>query len=282
LNGIQKVIMPDDTCDTVEFKSMQKMLKAPFVIYADLESYTTKLYGPLNKDARTHNYELHEPSGFAYKVVCSESSIHSFEPVVYRGENVIQELLTRLREEYARIHAILKDVKPMKLTEEEKASFKAAQVCYLCRKPVDTLEKVRDHCHLTGRYRGCAHQNCNLQYQFSADKKNDAFYVPVIFHNLRGYDGKIILKQYRKEATGFCEKLSAIPNSSEKFLSFSIGSLRFIDSLQFMNASLEKLASNLQPDDFVHTRRHFPADKVDLVLRKGVFPYEYWDSPDKG
>jgi hypothetical protein len=129
---------------------VQKMLKAPFVIYADLESYTTKLYGPLNKDARTHNYELHEPSGFAYQVVCSESSIHSFEPVVYRGENVIQELLTRLREEYARIHAILKDVKPMKLTEEEKASFKAAQVCYLCRKPVDTLEKVRDHCHLTG------------------------------------------------------------------------------------------------------------------------------------
>jgi hypothetical protein len=282
LNGIQKVIMPDDTCDTVEFKSMQKMLKAPFVIYADLESYTTKLYGPLNKDARTHNYELHEPSGFAYKVVCSESSIHSFEPVVYRGENVIQELLTRLREEYDRIHAILKDVKPMKLTEEEKASFKAAQVCYLCRKPVDTLEKVRDHCHITGRYRGCAHQNCNLQYQFSADKRNDAFYVPVIFHNLRGYDGKIILKQYRKEAKGFCEKLSAIPNSSEKFLSFSIGSLRFIDSLQFMNASLEKLASNLQPGDFVHTRHHFPAEKVGLVLRKGVFPYEYWDSPARG
>jgi hypothetical protein len=94
----------------------------------------------------------------------------------------------------------------------------------------------------------------------------------VIFHNLRGYDGKIILKQYRKEATGFCEKLSAIPNSSEKFLSFSIGSLRFIDSLQFMNASLEKLASNLQPDDFLHTRHHFPADKVGSGAEEGRLP----------
>ena len=67
----------------------------------------------------------------------------------------------------------------------------------------------------------------------------------------------------------------------EKYVSFSINNLRFIDSFQFMAESLEKLASNLQIDDFVHTKRHSPADKVRLLLRKGVYPYEYVDGPDR-
>ena len=67
----------------------------------------------------------------------------------------------------------------------------------------------------------------------------------------------------------------------ERYLSFTIDNLRFIDSFQFMNASLDKLSSYLSPEDFVHTRLHTSADKVDLLTRKGVFCYDYWDGPEK-
>jgi hypothetical protein len=67
----------------------------------------------------------------------------------------------------------------------------------------------------------------------------------------------------------------------ERYLSFTIDNLRFIDSLQFLNTSLDKLAANLKSNDFVHTRRHSPADKVNMLLRKGVFCYDYWDGPER-
>lgn len=67
----------------------------------------------------------------------------------------------------------------------------------------------------------------------------------------------------------------------EKYISFSIGNLRFIDSYQFMSESLEKLVCNMQKQDFIHMATRFPPEKLDLMLRKGVFPYEYWDSPER-
>jgi hypothetical protein len=67
----------------------------------------------------------------------------------------------------------------------------------------------------------------------------------------------------------------------EKYLSFSINNLRFIDSLQFLNSSLEKLTNNLRNEDFKQTKSFWPSDKVHLLLRKGVYPYEYMDAPEK-
>ena len=67
----------------------------------------------------------------------------------------------------------------------------------------------------------------------------------------------------------------------ERYLSFTIDILRFIDSLQFMNESLEKLCKNLRPEDFVHTVRHSPPDKYEMLIRKGLFCYDYWDGPQK-
>ena len=106
------------------------------------------------------------------------------------------------------------------------------------------------------------------------------FFIPVIFRNLRDYDAHFVLHGYRKTA-GAREKVNCKPTYMERFLSFTIDNLRFIDSLQFLNASLDSLVKNLEEDDFVHMRRHTPADKVHLLLRKGVFCYDYWDCPEK-
>ena len=89
--------------------------------------------------------------------------------------------------------------------------------------------KVRDHCHITGKYRGASHLGCNINLKMS--KK-----IPVIFHNLRGYDSHLIIKEVSK----FDVKVSVIPNGLEKYMASTINrNLIFIDSMQFMNSSLD-------------------------------------------
>ena len=81
-------------------------------------------------------------------------------------------------------------------------------------------------------------------------------------------------------------RIQCVPTSTENYISFSVGSLRFIDSMLFLNASLAELVSNSDPRSFHHLRKHFDehykeegaeAAEVDLVLRKGVYPYDYMD-----
>ena len=276
---MQKVKLPDDDHKWIEFKNIQKILPVPFVIYADLESFTAKLAHPKNESTSTHAYELHVPSGFAYIVVCSDHS-RVFEPVVYRGSNVIEEFLKKMQMESDNIYKILSQPLPIKMTASDQHNFKTAENCYLCGMAMG-VDKVRDHDHLTGKFRGASHSECNLQLRFRSDTRNHKFFIPVVFHNLRGYDGHFILKGYRKELFQKGANIDCIPNNMERYLSFTIDNLRFIDSLQFMNESLEKLSANLKPEDFIHTRRHNPNNKVHLLLRKGVFPYDYWDDVTK-
>lgn len=103
-------------------------------------------------------------------------------------------------------------------------------------------------------------------------------FIPVVFHNLKGFDSHLILQGMSHSGTS---DISVIPINAEKYVSFSVGSLRFIDSLQFLNASLDTLVSNLAKEGkskFSVLNALFPSDKVDLLLAKGVYPYEYMDS----
>ena len=122
------------------------------------------------------------------------------------------------------------------MTEEDVRNFKKATLCSICSKPfADWKDKVRDHCHRTGKYRGAAHNCCNINYYSNR-------FLPVVFHNLRGYDSHLIIKKAFEVVKGK-ERLEAIPNSGEKFMTFSVGNLEFIDSYQFMNGSLKKYKS---------------------------------------
>ena len=80
---------------------------------------------------------------------------------------------------------------PLKLTHAEQISFDKAEICHICKKEFLTdngVDKVRDHCHFTGQYRGAAHNSCNLQCR-------KPMILPVIFHNLQGYDAHLFIKQ---------------------------------------------------------------------------------------
>ena len=108
----------------------------------------------------------------------------------------------------------------------------------------------------------------------------DDFMTPVVFHNLRGYDGQIIIKQITKDFA--TEDIVVIPTTSEKFISYQIGNLRILDSLQFLSASFDTLVQTLIKDGtskFLNTERHYP--NSDLLFQKGTYPYEFMDVPEK-
>ena len=127
------------------------------------------------------------------------------------------------------------------MSEKGKHLFQQSNSCWICNKLIDNdEEKVRDHCHVTGKFRSAAHWDCYMNFQL---KKK----VPVIFHNLKDYDSHLIFNELDK----FDVKISVIPNGLEKYMAFFLNkNLVFIDSMQFMNSSLDKLVKNLSDEDF--------------------------------
>ena len=151
--------------------------------------------------------------------------------------------------------------------------------------------RVRDYCHIAGKYRGSAHQECNLKLKI----KPEDIKIPVIFHNLRirGYDSHFIMQTIGEIANKYKYKnkkkeekqmeINVIPNNMEKYMAFMLGNhLTFIDSFQFMSSSLDKLVGNLHNDAFKYTFSEIKSDrKLNLIKQKGVYPYDFMDCFEK-
>ena len=99
--------------------------------------------------------------------------------------------------------------------------------------------------------------------------------VPAIFHILRGYDSHLIFRELDKSDV----KFGAIPNGLEKCMAFFLTrNLVFIDSMKFMNSSLDKLVKNLSDEDFKYLVEEFGSENLELLKQKGGYPYEYMNS----
>ena len=329
-NESVKIEMPKKG-STIEFKNYVKKLKVPFVIYADFESYTERIpQGQQGKQPKpssfkgdehckqcgwtqgkqcehckqqelnttksyTEKYQKHTPSGFCYYIVY-RGGLYKL-PVVYTGPNAAKKFCKHLETETQDIYnKYFKNKVPLKMTKTDLDKFRQASVCHICEKTISD-DKVKDHCHLTGEYRGAAHQECNLKYK-------EPSFIPVVFHNLSGYDAHLFIKQLGVSSGD----INCIANTEEKYISFTkkilvdtIGDIdaktqkkitrevylnnRFIDSFKFMSLGLESLVKNLTNNGTdnsktVHTNARFQ-NNIMLCLRKGVYPYDYVDSPKR-
>ena len=283
----------------VSFKNHSNTVRHPFVIYADFECFTTPIESVTNDPNKAHTtkYQKHGPSGFCYYVKCSEEGVYDKEPVMYTKESEHDDVPKRfvecLENTFKEIVGLYDNPKSMIYGKEEKRAYGNATHCYVCQRGFITqegeLDKVRDHCHLTGRYRGAAHNKCNLAI------RNPKF-VPVVFHNLEGYDSHLFIKNL-----GVSEgEIRCIPKTDEKYISFTKsvvvgeyvngdgevrtrkGSLRFLDSFKFMSSGLAKLVNNLDKEKDIRVTNKFYKDRsLDLLLRKGVYPYDYMSGYDR-
>ena len=321
-------------------------MPVPFVIYADFEAITKKVQGweqseEMKKRSYTEAYQTHEDCGCGYKVICCYDDKYSKPIQSYRGENAVYKFMDKMLEEVEYCKAVIKKRfnKPLVLTDNDEMCFKLMDKCHIWNKEyTDKDVRVRDHCHITGKFRGSAHQECNLELRI----KPDDIKIPIIFHNLRGCDSHFIMQQIGKIAKNYAYKdmegkdqpltINAIPNNMEKYMAFMLGNhLTFIDSFQFMSSSLDKLVENVtkcgkcetcKPDSCIRrsvsdsgriiqhqtsypclecknckkvgkscvnpvynnlrcTSEEFKGDKLHLMSKKGVYPYDYMDSFEK-
>ena len=185
------------------------------------------------------------------------------------------------------------------LNEEEKESYENQQLCHICDKEFyinnnKEMSTGRDHCHYTGKYRDAAHTKCNLNYKIVKE-------IPVLFHNGSVYDYPLIIKYLARE---FESNFECLGENTEKYISFTVPfkkvindeeikyKIRISDSYRFMQDSLSNLVDNLSEpkinkiDNDVLIKRFYniyqlsdnDINQFKLLLRKGVYPYEYMDS----
>ena len=271
----------------LSFKNYYKKMRVPFVVYADFEAFTESIStcSPNDESSYTKQYQRHKPCSFSYYIKCFDDKLFKPQLKWYttkeRDENIGKIFVENLESDIAEIYRKFKFKKNMRITRKEEGDFQKALVCHICENQLRD-DKVRDHCHLTGRYRGAAHSQCNLNY------KLPKFY-PVIFHNLSGYDTHMFIKDLA-ETKG---EINCIAKTEEDYISFQKTivvdtfkkgeqeikvkrNIRFLDSFRFMPSSLAELASNLT--QHTNLSKYFKGKELELVKCKGVYPYDYMDS----
>ena len=290
VNGTQAIKMPAKDNNILKFNNFHKQLPVPFVIYSDFEAITEKIHGcqPNDDKSYTEAYQRHTDCGFGYKVVCCYDDKCTKPLQIYRGGKSVYKFVEAMLEEVKYCKKVMEKEfnKPLRMTKDDEEKFQKADKCHICEKKYNKTDvRVRDHCHITGKYRGSAHQDCNLNFRITDT-------IPVIFHNLRGYDSHFIMQEigeiakkhtYTNKKGEKCQmNINAIPNNMEKYMAFMLGNhLTFIDSFQFMSSSLDKLVSNLPKESLKYTSQKFKGEKLDLMSQKGVYPYDFMDSFDK-
>ncbi|UYV66866.1 hypothetical protein LAZ67_4003160 [Cordylochernes scorpioides] len=213
-------------------------------------------------------YSVHVPCSYCYIVVDPESNIVHKE--IYRGENPAEKFLLSLFSTVSKLKERLRNYPSVDMNEQQKIDFLNEQTCHICKKQLDIKTKVIDHCHWSGRYRGAAHKICNLNYH-----NNSKFRC--LLHGAKNYDNHFLIKALRHVPH---KHLTIIPMNMEKYSVILVDDVIFLDSFQFLSASLNTLSSNLPQDGFKVLSQCFPY-QTDLLRRKGVYPYEYMTDSSK-
>ena len=292
-NECVKINMPP-TGSFLEFKNFVHSEKAPFAIYADFESLIKPLdvCDPDPEKSYTKKWSKHKPISFCYYIKSFNESVYKSKLRIYikKEESDYDAMDTFINwlESDVREIANLEN-KDMIFTPENEKEFINALNCWICGEYMGN-DRVRDHCHFTGKFRGAACNSCNLKHK----RQNN---ISVFFHNLAGYDSHLFIKKLGTPEEK--ENIDCIPNNEEKYISFSktiiTGQYKnkqgetkdktfkiiFKDSMKFMSSSLGALVNNLPRDAFNNLLKYFTPEQAEILKQKGFYPYEYMDNVEK-
>ena len=292
-NECVKINMPP-TGSFLEFKNFVHSEKAPFAIYADFESLIKPLdvCDPDPKKSYTKKYQKHEPVSFVYYIKSFDESVYTSKLRSYiktreSDADAMDTFINWLESDVREIANL--ENKDMIFTPENEKEFINALTCWICGEYMGN-DRVRDHCHFTGKFRGAACNSCNLKLR----RQNN---ISVFFHNLTGYDSHLFIKKLGTPEEK--ENIDCIPNNEEKYISFSktiitgqyenkqgetkdkTFKIIFKDSLKFMSSSLGALVNNLPRDAFNNLLKYFTPKQAEILKQKGFYPYEYMDKVER-
>ena len=292
-NECVKINMPP-TGSFLEFKNFVHSEKTPFVIYADFESLIKPLdvCDPDPEKSYTKKYQKHEPVSFVYYIKSFNENVYTSKLRSYiktreQDADAMDTFINWLESDVREIANL--ENKDMIFTPENEKEFINALTCWICGEYMGN-DRVRDHCHFTGKFRGAACNSCNLKLR----RQNN---ISVFFHNLAGYDSHLFIKKLGTPEEK--ENIDCIPNNEEKYISFSKtivtgqyenkkGEIKdktfkivFKDSLKFMSSSLGALVNNLPRDAFNNLLKYFTPKQAEILKQKEFYPYEYMDKVER-
>ena len=209
-----------------------------FWIYADFEADNEKDDSVVGN--KTTNIYKQNPVLNGYYIVSELEDVLKSEscksPLGYDNVDWFVDEVIKLENKMAFYFKNTK--KDIIMTEKDEEDFRIDNICRFCEKEIIT-DKVRDHCHLTGKYRGPAHSKCNI----NVTQKQSNF-IPFIFHNFSNYDCHMFFKKLvdkKKDKVAF----DIIPKTNEEYISVTYGCIRFIDSYRFLSSGLDSLVKTL-------------------------------------
>src|SRR5271169_20717 len=152
----------------LQFENYNRSMRVPFIVYADFESFIKPIGScqPNPGESYTNKYQKHTPSSFCYYVKCFDDSVYAQQPVVFiaksEDDDVAQIFVDKLRENIKQIYKQFKFPKKMIFTKVDVKMYNDSTMCHICGGEFSEGDnaKVRDHCHLSGKFRGAAHNSC--------------------------------------------------------------------------------------------------------------------------
>ncbi|XP_023212539.1 uncharacterized protein LOC111615349, partial [Centruroides sculpturatus] len=267
----QKVSTPTGERAVAKFTNYEKQLYHPIVIYADFESILEEVdvnAVDLNSSF-TKTIQIHKP--ICYSIVIIENDDDLFYSNFYCGKDAVKHFLFDIQNQ---LKFLLDKINSYVEMNVDTIPDNYEHRCHICEEGFNYDDiRVRDHDHLTGDFRGIAHNHCNLNYRF---KK----FIPIILHNFTGYDSHLIFKNIPPK---LFSRIQIIPVNSEKFTTFTLDHFKFIDSFQFLNSSLTTLTENLKNANYnfpIFNQFFYNNENKNLLKRKGIFPYSYFKNED--
>lgn len=271
--GEQSVDMPEDPI--LKFKNFKYKIPNPVTIYADFEAYNCRI--DVEKTGKTRLISEQKPTGFGYTVVSPYPGF-SKPTFVYRGPDASDYFVEKLLEECFEVFDALKKVEKIEFTDKDEELYNSTEKCTICNVELDWENDTicRDHCHITGSFRGAAHQHCNIMMQ---QQKRPIIY----FHNAKGYDNHFLIKSLASNPR--VGAINVLGHTSEKYTRISCRMFIIQDSMSHLIGSLDNLSSSLRQhglNGFGLVRQEFPLEEqFQCCLRKLVYPYDYIDGFDR-
>ena len=243
----------------LEFEDHYMKINLPIRIYADFECLNIKGNDPDNPKIIYKQVPI--TVGF-YLISPWENEIYT-----YQGTDCVQWFVRQILTLEKDASNYFKNNIPLKIEEKEEEIFQSTTLCWFCENSI-IGGKVRDHDHLTGKYRGAACNECNL----NANQKRSSF-IPIFFHNFSGYDCHLIFEELLTQAYNQNYKITIIPKTMENYVSVQVGCLRFLDSYRFLSSSLQQLVKSINNFPIMDTNGF----KDELFKQKLAYPYEYFN-----
>jgi len=315
-NRNTQIRLPEEGKNIKKFVNHNHEFKHPFYIVADFESTLLKVNNRddyveiIDKDnkqieAKTVAYQKHIPNSYGLKYNCIHEK-HSEKVEIFNNsdpENVCEEFILRLETLAKKSYKLTQqNYSTVFFENDEENIHKKCNKCDKCKcEFTEDNYKVKHHDHINGRFIGSYCNKCNFQYKY---KK----FIPVYLHNLKGYDMHLFVKSLYKYGDEEIKEngITCIPNNEQSYISVSKFikvddyfdsenkkkpvwfEIRFIDTFAFMTASIDSLISSMKTSDkqkrlvFKYSSEEFINDEeFNLMIQKGVYPYDYIDNYDK-